>query len=62
MARLIYLAIRHRCTEEIDEDPKLKGLYIGSIVECSCGEWFIRREDQRDGEYWGLYEGEKKRR
>jgi len=40
----------HGCTAElatIRED-----LWIGSIVECSCGQRYERRENQLDGMYW----------
>ena len=40
----------HGCTAElatIAED-----LWLGSIVECSCGQQYVRRDDQRDGLYW----------
>jgi hypothetical protein len=30
-------------------------LYLGSVVECSCGKQFIKRDDQRDGNYWADY-------
>ena len=40
----------HPCYDELRDLPK--SLYVGSIVECSCGRRYIRREDQRDGMYW----------
>lgn len=51
MAKIIKQVRRpHGCTAElaaITED-----LWIGSIVECSCGQRYERRENQLDGSYW----------
>jgi hypothetical protein len=41
----------HDCREEITADG-LDDLYIGSVVQCSCGQRYVRRSDQRDGLYW----------
>jgi hypothetical protein len=54
MAEVIYQAIRHNCLEEIDMDID-GNLYLGSIVKCSCGQHFIKRDSQRDGQYWEKY-------
>lgn len=50
MAKVIKRTERHNCHEEIKEVDV--DLYLGSIVECSCGNRFIKRDDQRDGNYW----------
>ncbi len=47
------------CTAElaaITED-----LWLGSIVECSCGQQYIRRDSQRDGIHWAPYQPEANR-
>lgn len=51
MAKVIKATTRHVCREEIKEVDSAD-LYLGSIVECSCGKQFIKRDDQRDGPYW----------
>ena len=50
MAEVIKRAQRHNCHEEIKEVDV--DLYLGSIVKCSCGKQYIKRDDQRDGLYW----------
>lgn len=55
MAEVIYQAIRHVCLEEINADIDENALYFGSIVKCSCGQHFIKRESPRDGAYWEKY-------
>ncbi len=49
MARLVHETQYHSCAEEL---RSLGNPYLGSIAECSCGNQFIRRDDQRDGYYW----------
>jgi hypothetical protein len=55
MAEVIYQAIRHNCYEEIGADIDEKAMYLGSIVKCSCGQHFIKRDGQRDGQFWEKY-------
>ncbi len=40
----------HGCTAELATIAE--ELWIGSIVECSCGQRYVRQENQRDGMYW----------
>lgn len=58
-ARLIKETHPHSCHEELRElgDP-----YIGSIAECSCGQQYIRKEQQFDGRYWSEHSHEIYRR
>jgi hypothetical protein len=51
MADIIKRTERHNCHEEITAS-ELDGLYYGSVVECSCGKQYIKRDDQREGAYW----------
>jgi hypothetical protein len=53
MAKVIKRTERHNCREEIAQlEGHERPLWLGSIVECSCGMQYVKREDQRDGEYW----------
>lgn len=47
----------HDCYRELQDDLADCELWLGSVVECSCGQQFIRAENQRDGLYWRLKEG-----
>jgi hypothetical protein len=49
MAKVIKLAVRHSCFDELDA---LGDLWVDSVAECSCAKQYIRRETQRDGRYW----------
>jgi hypothetical protein len=51
MAKVIQATSRHNCREEIAEIDG-PDLYLGSVVECSCGKRFTKRNDQRDGDWW----------
>lgn len=31
-------------------------LEIGSIVECDCGQSYIKQDSQRDGIYWARHQ------
>ncbi|HCT81187.1 MAG TPA: hypothetical protein DGT23_32380 [Micromonosporaceae bacterium] len=55
MAKVIKQTQRHNCHEEIKEVDV--DLYLGSIVECSCGKRFKKCDDQRDGPYWSELNG-----
>jgi hypothetical protein len=41
----------HDCQPELRQVSAMD-LWIGSIVECSCGQRYIRNDDQRDGLHW----------
>lgn len=55
MAEVIYQATRHSCLKEIEMDIDEKALDLGSIVQCSCGSQYIRRENQIDGPFWARH-------
>ncbi len=40
----------HGCTAELA--TVTEDLWVGSVVKCSCGQRYERRENQRDGLYW----------
>jgi hypothetical protein len=50
VATVIKRTERHDCLQEVADVDE--GLYVGSEVECSCGQQFVKRDDQRDGLYW----------
>jgi hypothetical protein len=41
----------HDCQPELREVSKMD-LWIGSIVECSCGDRYVCNDDQREGLHW----------
>lgn len=49
MAKLLYEAKRHWCLEEMVE---FHGVYIGSIAQCSCGQYHRLTDSQIDGPWW----------
>lgn len=51
MAKVIKAVKRHSCHEEL-ETVDAADLWLGSVVECSCGNRFERRDSQLDGLYW----------
>lgn len=58
MAKIIKEEVYHNCQVEIRGVDR-PDLYLGSIVECSCGKQFIKTENQRDGMYWAPIPSEK---
>lgn len=42
----------HDCQAELKQELGQMDLMPGSVAECSCGNRFERRDDQRDGLYW----------
>ncbi len=53
MARVIKEVGRpHDCHAELRRDLSNLDLWPGSVAECSCGNTFVLRDDQRDGPMW----------
>ena len=52
MAEIVKLVTRHNCREEIAADINIDEVYLGTVVQCSCGNQFVCADDQRDGAYW----------
>jgi len=53
MAKIIKEVLRpHPCHVELAQQVELANLWVGSQVQCSCGQMFRRADDQRDGLHW----------
>ena len=59
MAEIVKAVYRpHPCHDELRELPD--DLWIGTIVQCSCGRRWVRAENQWDGYYWADATGEQR--
>lgn len=56
MAKIIHTPSLHdtgiACQKEFAE---LGPIPVGTIAECSCGDQYICRDEQKDGPYWAEY-------
>jgi hypothetical protein len=54
MAEVVHRVNRpHPCRDEIAAlEAAEPPLDIGTVVKCSCGKKFVKREDQREGFFW----------
>lgn len=46
----------HGCLAALSVNPEVQELWLGSIVECDCGQQYILRDDPMEGQYWAKYD------
>lgn len=46
----------HACLAALSVITDTQGLWLGSIVECDCGQQYILTDHPMEGRYWGKYD------